>query len=259
MVQIPVTVTDQFDRSVMNLTAKNFRVLEGGVEQQISAFSMSDAPISAGIVFDTSGSMKKRLDESRAAVRQFLESAMPGDEYSLVRFSDAATLVEPFTSEPSVVSRQLGSLVAGGWTALYDAVCLSIQQMRRAANPRRVLLILSDGDDNNSRYTESELISLVREADVRVYSIGLFTRPRCLERMARETGGRTVTVHNLNELPATMTKLSEEIRNLYMLGYIPANTASDGRYRKVTVEVRQAEGAAPLRVSWRRGYVGPEN
>jgi VWFA-related protein len=257
MVQIPVTVTDLLDRNVMNLTAENFRVFEGGAEQPIAAFSMTDAPISAGIVFDTSGSMKHRIQESRAAVRQFLASAVPGDEYCLVQFSDTATLLAPFVPQPAEIVRHLEFLQPRGWTALYDAVFLGMQQMRRAANPRRVLLILSDGDDNNSRYTESEMFSLVREADVRVYAIGLFTRARCLEKMAQETGGRTITVHNLGELPAAMEKLSLEIRNLYMLGYLPANAPNDGRYHKVRVEVRQPAGAPPLHVSWRRGYIDP--
>jgi VWFA-related protein len=220
---------------------------------------MNDAPLSAGIVFDTSGSMKHRVQDSRAAVQQFLTTAVPEDEFSLVQFADAASLLAPLTLQPSEILRHLTSLDAHGWTALYDAVFLSMQQMRRATNPRRALLILSDGDDNNSRYTESEMLSLVREADVRVYAIGLFTRARCLERMAQETGGRMITVHNLAELPAAMEKLSLEMRNLYTVGYFPANANNDGRYRKVRVEVRPPAGAPPVRVSWRRGYIVPND
>ncbi len=259
LVQIPVTVTDPMDRNVMSLTAENFRVFEDEVPQQIAAFSMNDAPLSAGIVFDTSGSMKHRVQDSRAAVQQFLTTAVPEDEFSLVQFADAASLLAPLTLQPSEILRHLTSLDAHGWTALYDAVFLSMQQMRRATNPRRALLILSDGDDNNSRYTESEMLSLVREADVRVYAIGLFTRARCLERMAQETGGRMITVHNLAELPAAMEKLSLEMRNLYTVGYFPANANNDGRYRKVRVEVRPPAGAPPVRVSWRRGYIVPND
>jgi Ca-activated chloride channel homolog len=257
MVQIPVTVTDPLDRNVMNLTADNFRVFEGDVEQKISAFSMADAPISAGVVFDTSGSMKRRLQESRAAVQQFLDSAVPNDEFFLVQFSDAASLLSPFTREQSAILRGMESLDARGWTALYDAVFMSVQQMRRATNPRRVLLVLSDGEDNNSRYSESEVLSLVREADVRVFAIGLFTRARCLEKMAEETGGRMITVHSLADLPAAMEKLNTEIRNQYMLGYFSTNAANDGRYRKVRVEVRLPVGTPPVHLAWRRGYLIP--
>ena len=257
MVQIPVTVTDSRDRNVMNLAAGNFRIFDGDVEQQISAFSMTDAPISTGIVFDTSGSMKHRIQESRAAVQQFLQTAVPDDEFFLVQFSDTASLLTPFTRAAAEIERNLGSMAARGWTALYDAVFLSMHQVRRAANPRRVLLVLSDGEDNNSRYSEGEMLSLVREADVTVYAIGLFTKARCLERMAEETGGRMITVHNLTDLPAAMEKLSREIRNQYLLGYFPANVSNDGHYRKVRVEVKPPTGVSPLRASWRRGYYVP--
>lgn len=259
MVQIPVSVTDYLDRNIMDLTQGNFRIFDGDREQHISSFSMTDAPISAGIVFDSSGSMKHRMTESRAAVRQFLETASQGDEFFLVQFADSANLLAPFTRTAAEIDRSLGSVTAHGWTALYDAVLLSMQQMRRASNGRRVLLVLSDGEDNNSRYNESELISLVREADVTVYGIGLFTRARCLERMAQETGGRMITVHNLSELPAAMDKLSREIRNQYLLGYFPPVSGNDGRYRKVRVEVAMPAGAPPVHTSWRHGYYVPDN
>ncbi|MDR3699228.1 MAG: VWA domain-containing protein [Candidatus Sulfopaludibacter sp.] len=259
MVQIPVTVTDSLDRNVMNLNAGNFRIFDGDVEQRISSFSMTDAPISTGIVFDTSGSMKHRIQDSRAAVKQFLATAVPDDEFSLVQFADTATLLSGFTRNPAAIEHPLGSMAAHGWTALYDAMFLAMHQIRRAANPRRVLLVLSDGEDNNSRYTEAEMMSLVREADVTVYAIGLFTRARGLERMTEETGGRMITVHNLPDLPAAMEKLSREIRNQYMLGYFPSRAGSDGRYRKVRVEVNLPAGSPPLRTSWRRGYFVPDN
>ncbi len=259
MVQIPVTVTDYLDRNVMNLKAGNFRVFDGEVEQHISSFAMTDAPISAGIVFDTSGSMKRRMPESRAAVRQFLQTSIPEDEFFLVQFADSAKLLSSFTRQFPEIDRDLDGLAAHGWTALYDAVFLSMQQMRRANNGRRVLLVLSDGEDNNSRYTEAELISLVREADVTVYAIGLFTRARCLERMAQETGGRMITVHSLAELPGAMEKLSREIRNQYVIGYFPTGDGNDGRYRKVRVEVQAPAGSPVVHASWRRGYMVPDN
>jgi Ca-activated chloride channel family protein len=257
MVQIPVTVTDPLDRNIMSLNADNFRLFEGDVEQKISAFSIADAPVSAGIVFDTSGSMKKRMQESRAAVQQFLQTAVPNDEFFVVQFADTATLLAPLTRQPNAMLHDLEGMDAHGWTALYDAMFLSVQQLRRAANPRRVLLVLSDGEDNNSRYSESEALSLVREADVRVYAIGLFTKARCLERMAEETGGRMITIHNFSELPAAIEKLSDEIRNQYLLGYFSSNNSNDGRYRKVRVEVKMPAGTPPLHLAWRRGYVNP--
>ena len=140
---------------------------------------------------------------------------------------------------------------------MVDAISLAMQEARRAGNARRVLLVLSDGADNNSRYSEGELLSLVREADVRVYSAGLFERPRYLERLADESGGGVVWVHKLNELPDAMNKLSAQIRNEYRLGYFSDHAQNDGRYHKVRVEVQPPADMKSVRVSWRRGYTAP--
>jgi hypothetical protein len=137
-----------------------------------------------------------------------------------------------------------------------DAIRLSLQEMRRASNPRKVLLVLSDGGDNNSRYSEGELLSLVRESDVRVYAIGLFERPRFLEKLAVETGGGVIWVRKLSELHAAMERLSAEIRNEYSIGYYSDHAQSDGKYHKVRIEVTPPD-SRPLLVSWRRGYTAP--
>src|ERR1039457_2723286 len=200
LIQVPVQVTDQRDRPVMNLpksafrmfeddveqqiatfstadapmSAMNlpksaFRMFEDDVEQQIATFSTADAPISAGLVFDASRSMLDRIGESRAAVDQFCETSLPADEFFLVKFSDNAELISPFTRDPGEIRRQLSAVHPHGWTAMIDAIWRSVEEMRRASNSRKVLLVLSDGGDNNSRYSESELLALVREADVRIY------------------------------------------------------------------------------------------
>lgn len=257
LVQIPVTVSDLWDRPQMNLKQSDFRLLEDGVEQQIAAFSAADAPISTGLVFDTSGSMKNSMADSREALNQLLTTAGQQDEFFLMRFSDRAEMVAPFMSDPGEINRRLGLVVARGWTALYDAIFYSMQEMRRAAHNRRVLLVLSDGEDNNSRYTESEVLSLVREGDVRVYAIGLFRQTHCLERMASETGGRMIWVHKLTDLPDAIGKLSLEMRNVYVLSYFSKNAVTDGRYRKVKVEVTPRADNQQLRVAWRRGYYVP--
>ena len=257
LVEIPVTVTDSHDHPRMDLSPSDFHIFENGVEQRVAAFSMSDAPVSTGVVFDSSGSMKPRIQDSREALELLLKSASAGDEFFLVRFSDRPELLQPFTPDPDSISRSLGMVTAHGWTALYDAIFLSMQESRHAANPRKALLVLSDGEDNNSRYSESEMLSLVREADVRVYAIGLFRQTRCLERMAAETGGRMISVHKLDDLAEAVNKLSVEMRNVYMLGYFSSNPPDGGKYRKVKVEVKSPAGAEPYRVSWRRGYYGP--
>jgi Ca-activated chloride channel family protein len=256
MVLIPVTVTDSMDRPVKDLPANAFRVLENNVEQKIVSFWREESPVSVGFIFDASSSMKKRIDKSIAAVRQFLETKMPGDEFFLVRFSDRPTLVTPFTSDADQISQSLSSVQPEGWTSLFDAIYLGVQQMKSAKNQRRALFILSDGGDNNSRYSESEVRRLVVESDVRIFAIGLFQRPRFLEMLSAQTGGKTYWVHNLQELPKTIEKLSEEFRSHYVLGYSSNHEENDGKFRKVTVEILRSL-LAPLRITWRHGYYAP--
>ncbi|HLK68562.1 MAG TPA: VWA domain-containing protein [Bryobacteraceae bacterium] len=255
LIQVPVQVTDLHDHPLMSLSKSSFRLLEDDVEQEITSFSKADAPISTGLVFDASRSMKDRIVESRVAVQQFCKGSLPGDEFFLVKFNDNAELISPFTRDTDAILQQLNSIETHGWTAMIDAIWRSVQEMRKASNPRKVLLVLSDGGDNNSRYSEGELLSLVREADVRVYAIGLFQRPRYLEKLAEETGGSVVWVHKLSELPEAMEALSQQIRNEYVVGYFSKHAPSDGKYHKVRVEVQAPAGMKQVRASWRRGYV----
>jgi VWFA-related protein len=257
MIQVPVQVTDLLDRPVMNLPKVAFRLFEDDVEQDIATLSMADAPISTGLVFDASRSMKDRIGESRVAVEQFCLTSVPADEFFLVRFSDNAELTSPFTRDTGEIRRQLSLVQPHGWTAMIDAIWRSVEEMRRASNPRKVLLVLSDGGDNNSRYSEAELLSLVREADVRVYAIGLFQRPRYLEKLAEETGGKVIWVHKMSELPEAMETLSLQIRNEYVVGYFSKHAQKDGKYHKLRVEVQPPAGLKQVHASWRRGYVEP--
>ncbi len=257
LIQVPVQVSDPRDRPVLGLPKEAFRLYEDDVEQPIKTFSMADAPISTGLVFDASRSMKDRIGESRTAIEQFCKSSLPADEFFLVKFSDNAELVSPFTRDTEAILSQLHLIQPHGWTAMIDAIWRSVEEMRRASNPRRVLLVLSDGGDNNSRYSEGELMSLVREADVRVYAIGLFQRPRYLEKLAEETGGKVIWVHKLSELPEAMETLSLQIRNEYVVGYFSNHPPNDGKYHKVRVDVQPPPGVKQVRAAWRRGYVEP--
>ena len=258
MVQIPVTVTDLRGKPLLDLHKSDFRVFEDEIEKPISAFFSSDAPVSAGVVFDSSRSMKNRLNEARESVEQFLHTGSEGDEFFLIRFSDKAQLLSPFTRDIGEISRHLNSIEAKGWTALVDSIMLAAHQSRKATNQRKVLLVISDGGDNNSRYSLPELISALREADVRVYAIGLIDRPQYLERICEETGGRAVWVRKLTDLPETMGHLSLEMRSEYVVGYTPETAHNDGRYHKVRIAVQPPAGIAHVRTSWRRGYVAPD-
>ncbi len=256
LIQVPVTVTDMRDHPVMGLGKTAFRVFEDDVEQQVTALSMSDGPVSAGIVFDTSLSMRSRINASRAAVKQFFETSVRGDEFSLVCFGERVDLLTRWTGNSDEIFQALTGVRPFGRTAMIDGIWLSLGQMRRASNPRRILLVLSDGGDNNSRFSETELLSILREVDVRVWTIGLFERPRYLQKLADETGGRVVWVHRLADLPAAMEQLSLQIRNEYVISYFSNHSQNDGRYHKVRIEV-QAPEIREVRATWRQGYFAP--
>jgi Ca-activated chloride channel family protein len=258
MVMIPANVTDREDRPIMDLHRENFHVFEDAVEQKIESFSIDQAPVSLGIVFDASGSMRNKIDESFSAVDQFLKTSLPGDEFFLVQFSDVPKLRVPFTPDVDEITTSLSLVKPQGWTAMFDAIYVAVNQMRRAKNPRKALLILSDGGDNNSRYSGGEVINLLREADVRVYAIGLFDNAHYLKKAAEDTGGAMVTVHNMNDLPDAIDKLSIQLRSQYLLGYYPVKVQNDGKFHKVKVLVSQAAGSLKLHTSWRHGYYAPD-
>ncbi|MFN7997459.1 MAG: VWA domain-containing protein [Bryobacteraceae bacterium] len=263
LVLIPVTVTDLFGAPFKGLTQTAFRLLENGIEQKIKYFSAEEAPVSLGLIFDASRSMEGKLDESRAAVSHVFHTALPKDEYFVVEFSDAPRLLCPFTNDTKRIEKSLTGIAPRNWTALLDAIYLGIQQMQRARNSRKALLILSDGGDNSSRYTESEMRSLVREADVCIYSIalvggGLMRRHvPLLKHLAAETGGRVYEVEKMTELPEAVEKLSEAIRHQYLLGYSSNDGRNTGLYRKVEVRLEQPARTPRLRASWRTGYYTP--
>ncbi|MBZ5594074.1 MAG: VWA domain-containing protein [Acidobacteriia bacterium] len=257
VVQISVTVTDPWDRPVAGLRPNDFRLFEDDVEQKIVYLSGEEAPASVGLIFDASGSMRDKIETSVAAVDQFFQTSLPGDEFLLVRFSDKPTLITGFTDDTREISGWLHSIRPKGWTALHDAIYLGIQKMKTARNSRKALLVLSDGGDNNSRYSAPEIRDLVRESDVRIYSIGLqigmFQGGRFLEKISDEAGGRMIRVRKLEELPEAMEKLSRDLRSQYLLGYYSTNAQNDGRFRRVRVQVNHPT----VHASWRRGYYAP--
>jgi VWFA-related protein len=266
LVLIPVTVTDPKNRSVVGLDRETFRVFDGKTEQRVTHFSRDDAPLSAGIVFDTSGSMYDKLAKSREAAAQFFKTANPEDEFFLVECSDRAQLTVPFTTNAGDIQDRLLVTQPKGRTPLLDAVYLAAQYMKKARNSRRALLVISDGGDNDSRFTTAELRSLVREADVWVYSIGIYegtvmlpeqegAGQRLLAGLAEETGGREFALHDVRELPGVAEKIGLELRNQYVLGFTPADQERDGKYHRVQVKVVQGKN---LRVSARPGYFAPQ-
>lgn len=258
VVLVPVTVTDATDHPITDLAPESFRIFEDNVEQKILSLHREDGPVSVGFVFDASSSMKGRMDRSIAALQQFLKTLNTGDQFFLIRFSDRPTVLAEFTDNPDDILSSLSFVKPEGWTALNDAICLGLQRMKHARNPRRALFVLTDGGDNNSRYSDGEVRSLAQESDVRIYSIGLFERPHFLEKLAMDTGGRTIWAHKLADLPDVVDKLSRDFRNQYVLGYSPVERPNDGKYHSVRVEIVKTIKAMQLNVFWRRGYFAPE-
>lgn len=267
LVLVPVTVTDSRSRVVTGMEKENFILLDNGEKQAIEHFSREDAPISLGVIFDMSGSMANKMQKAREAVVEFFKTANPEDEYFLIGFNDKPTLLCDFTDSVEQVQGQLVYTIAKGRTALLDAIYLGIAKMRQAKYRKKALLIISDGGDNRSRYTENEIKSMVKEADVQIYAIGLFDQnprsdeersgPQLLTEVTDLTGGRTFTVDNPNQMSAAATKIGLELRNQYVLGYRPSKPTHDGKWRKVRVKLAIPKGLPQLSVSAKTGYYAP--
>ncbi len=268
MTLVNVSVTDPIGRLVTGLEQDNFRVYENGEEQEILKFTSEDAPVSIGVIFDMSGSMTDKIDKSRLAAVQFFRTANPQDEFFLVNFNDRAQLVSQFTASVDDLQNRLMYTAAHGLTALFDGVYLGLSQMKGAHNTKKALLIISDGGDNHSRYSETDIRKFVQEADVQIYAIGLFESdggptpeeragPSVLYDLTEMTGGRSFTVQNLNDLPDIATKISMELRNQYVVGYRPTDRAHDGKWRKIKIKLRPPKGLPPLTVDSKSGYFAP--
>jgi Ca-activated chloride channel family protein len=271
LVQVVTTVQDPYRRLVTGLDKENFQVYEDGIEQEVTKFSSEDVPISIGVVFDMSGSMSDKVAKARQSAIQFLRTANPQDEFSLVSFNERAELTSRFTSSVEDLQTRMMYTVARGRTALLDAVYLGLSQMRGAHNNKKALLIISDGGDNHSRYSEHDVRNFVKEADVQIYAMGIFDAagrskteeekegPSLLAELCDLTGGRVFPVEDLDELPDIATKIGMELRNQYVLYYAPSNKAPDGRWRKIKVKVHPPRGLPPLTVYSRAGYFGPDH
>jgi Ca-activated chloride channel homolog len=271
LVLVPVSVTIAATGKLLTgLEKENFELPEYKSQQEIVTFGSEDVPLSVGVVFDCSGSMGSKLDRSRQAVAQFMRTANPEDEFFLVQFNDRPELSVPFTSHPEDVQSHLTWVQSKGRTALLDGVAMAMNEMKKAHNGRKAILIISDGGDNSSRFTESEVRNWVREGDVQLYAIGIFEPvgsrgrspeelggPGLLTDLAEQTGGRHFAVENLADLPDTAAKIGLELRNQYVLGYSPKNSAHDGKYRKVEVKLVKVKDLPPLRARYRPGYVAP--
>ena len=267
MVLVPITITDPMNRLVTGLEQEDFQVFENNNQQKIATFATEDAPVSIGIIFDLSGSMSSKLIRARESILQFIKTANPQDEFFVIGFNDRPELIEDFTSSVEDIQARLATVRSGHRTALLDAIYYGLVKMRDARHERRALLVVSDGGDNRSRYTEGELRAQVRESSVEMYSIGIFdpyaatpeerTGPQLLTDLSEETGGRLFRVDDIAEMGDIAEKISTELRNQYVIGYRPKDLTRDGKWRKVKVKVNPPQGLPPLTVHARTGYYAP--
>jgi Ca-activated chloride channel family protein len=267
MVLVPITITDPMNRLVTGLEQEDFQVFENNSQQKIATFATEDAPVSIGIVFDLSGSMTSKLIRARESILQFIKTANPQDEFFVIGFNERPELIEDFTSSVEDIQARLATVRSGRRTALLDAIYYGLVKMKEARHERRALLVVSDGGDNRSRYTEGELRAQVRESAVEMYAIGIFdsyaanpeerTGPQLLNDLSEETGGRLFRVDDIAEMGDIAEKISTELRNQYVLGYRPKDLTRDGKWRKVKVKVNPPAGLPPLTVHARTGYYAP--
>jgi Ca-activated chloride channel family protein len=265
LVLVPVTITDEMNRVVTGLDQANFEVLENKQRQEIKHFSSQDEPVSLGIIFDMSTSMGNKIDWAREAVKKLLDTANPQDEFFLIGFADQPQLLVDFTNDIDKVESQMLYMTPKGRTSLLDAVYLGIKKMRDARYARRALMVISDGGDNRSRYTEKEVTSLVREADVLIYAAGIYDRefaseeerrgPILLNDLSSITGAQCFVVDTPNQLPAIAKTIGVQLRSQYVLGYRPTGDGGGkSTWRRILVRLKLPKGAPRLGVFAKSGY-----
>ena len=267
LVMVPVTITDGLNRPVVGLDRQNFQLFENKKQQQIKHFSSEDTPVSVGIIVDTSGSMAQKLDRAREAVQQFCETANPQDEFFMITFADSPQLASDFTTRVEEIENDLLTVRSKGRTSLLDAIYMGLRKMRSARYSRKALLILSDGGDNHSRYTEHDVKAAVKEADVLIYAVGTYDRyvnteeellgPELLRTLTEVTGGQAFTLPSINDMPTVTRAIGTQLRHQYMLAYQPQFKPRDGKWHKISVRLRLPNKLHHyLRVDARTGYYG---
>ncbi len=262
---VKVSVTDPLNRYVVGLEKDNFKVFEEKVEQNITHFVQQAAPISVGVLFDVSGSMKanNNINAARNAIVRFLQSANPEDEFFLVAFNQMPTLVTGFTHEAASIQNEIAFRNPGGRTAVYDAVYMGLEQMKAAKNEKKALILITDGEDNSSRYSISEVREFAKESDVQIYGIGeegkLGYGRGEIQNIVAMTGGRAFFPNSFNELDYYIDLIHSELRNQYVLGYVPNNKTHNGKWRRIHVKLDPPAGLPRLIVRAKEGYYAPKN
>jgi Ca-activated chloride channel family protein len=271
LVTVTLTVTDMYGRYVSGLDKKAFTIIDNNVEQKIDFFSDTDAPVSVGILFDISGSMSgDKIQKARQALSRFIATSHPSDEYFLIAFNSRAQLLMDRTRDGDAVLDKLTLVQPKSQTALYDAVYLGVEKVTRGAHQKKAILIISDGQDNNSRYNFTDVRRLLKESDVTVYSVGILggadfssglgmSGQSFLDELSSVTGGKSFYPNTSVELDEIFERIALELRHQYSIGYYPTNFVPDGKWRKIKVKVKPPRGLPRLGVRSRDGYYATPN
>ena len=270
LVLIPAQVTTREGSPIMDLKRGDFRIYEDGAEQAIAYFAKDDAPVSIGLLLDSSGSMKNKKQKSSEAAAAFFKTANSEDEFFLIEFDERPKLAVPFTTDTELLYHEISHSRPYGQTSLFDAIHMALGVMKAARHDRKALVIVSDGGDNRSRHTFTAIKSDVLEADIQLYAMGIFgpegasqdspeesNGPMLLDQLAELTGGRHFPVLNLSGLPEVSARIGQLLRNRYLLGYNPTNASRDGRYRGIKLDLA-ARADPGVRVQYRKGYYAPQ-
>lgn len=260
---VKVAVSDHLNRYVTGLDKEHFKIFEDKIEQEILHFNQRSAPISVGIVFDISGSMKDNanIKKAKSAITQFLEFGNPKDEYLLITFNQKTKLVRDFSQQVSTLQNDIVFQKPGGNTSLYDAVYMGLSYVMEGTNEKKALILITDGEDNSSRYSPKEVREFAKESSVQIYGIGQLSDSgyglSIIENIVHITGGRAFFPSNFNELDYYIDLIHAELRNQYVLGYRPTNQDHDGEWRSIKVKLDAPRGLPKLKVHAREGYYAP--
>jgi Ca-activated chloride channel family protein len=266
MTLVPVTVLDQLGHNVTGLSRDNFRVFDGTTQRPIVSFGQQDAPVAVALVFDCSRSMTEKFKTAREAPMELFKRLNPEDESLLVTVADRPELKQGLTSNFSAIRNALVFTHPNGTTSLIDGVFLAMAELKKSPLPRKALVVVSDGGDNDSRYTLNELTSMASEADIQIFSICLFRNPQTpeetagpelLTKLATVTGGVNYLISDVNDVRTAMGKIGVTLHNEYVIGYYPPDEAPSGKYRKIKVQLLIPRGLPRLQVYARSGYYVP--
>jgi Ca-activated chloride channel family protein len=266
LITFTVTVTDTYGRFVSGLNKNAFTVSDDKKQQEITFFSDDDAPVSVGVIFDVSGSMSgDKVRRARDALSKFVQTSHNSDEYFLIGFNSRAQLLLDKTRNGDAVLDKMTFVQTRGNTALYDACYLGVEKVQRGSHPKRALLLISDGQDNNSRYTFNELRRLLKESDVVLYGVGILgggdagsalgmEGQGILDELSSVSGGKAFFPRSPAEMDDIFEQIALELRHQYSIGYKPTNFSNDGKWHKVKVRVAPPRGLPRLFVRTKEGY-----